>query len=81
MFQIRFAIFLTLALSFCLPATLTAQPPEGEFVILSAQYGTEIHHVEVTQRLREAARGTEPQRPLRMHLSQGRQRRLPRRSS
>jgi hypothetical protein len=56
MFQIRFAIFLTLALSFCLPATLTAQPPEGEFVILSAQYGTEFHHVDVTQRLREAAR-------------------------
>ena len=52
MFQIRFAIFLTLALSFCLPATLTAQPPEGEFVILSAQYGTEFHHVDVTQRLR-----------------------------
>jgi len=58
MFQIRFAIFLTLALSFCLPATLTAQPPEGEFVILSAQYGTEFHQCgcNVARRLREAAR-------------------------
>ena len=29
---------------------------EGEFVILSAQYGTERHHVDVTERLRELAR-------------------------
>jgi hypothetical protein len=28
---------------------------EGEFVILSAQYGTERHHVDVTNRLRELA--------------------------
>lgn len=28
----------------------------GEFVILSAQYGTERHHVDVTMRLRELAR-------------------------
>jgi hypothetical protein len=55
MFKVRLAIFLTLALSF-LPATLAAQPREGEFVILSAQYGTEHHHVDVTERLRDAAR-------------------------
>jgi hypothetical protein len=55
MFKVRLAIFLTLALSF-LPATLTAQPREGEFVILSAQYGTEHRHVDVTERLRDAAR-------------------------
>jgi hypothetical protein len=28
----------------------------GEYLILSAQYGTEYHHVDVTDRLREAAR-------------------------
>ena len=53
--KIRFAILLTLMLGLVLPATLMAQPP-GEFVILSAQYGTERHHVDVTQQLREAAR-------------------------
>lgn len=59
MFQDRFSIFLLLALMLTLsfhPATLAAQPPNGEYVILSAQYGTEFHHVDVTGRLREAAR-------------------------
>jgi hypothetical protein len=39
--------------------TVFAQRPDrdsGQFVILSAQYGTERHHVDVTPRLREEAR-------------------------
>ena len=58
MFQIRFTIFLIFVLSF-LPGTVAAQGPggdAGEYLILSAQYGTEYHHVDVTDRLREAAR-------------------------
>jgi len=57
--RIRFTIFLMMALSFLLLGTLAAQGPggdAGEYVILSAQYGTERHHVDVTQRLREEAR-------------------------
>ncbi len=34
-----------------------ARPDEGQFLILSAQYGTEWRHVDVTQRLKELARG------------------------
>jgi len=60
MFRNRLMIFLMVALALLLPAaTAAAQQPErdaGEYVILSAQYGTERHHVDVTQRLREVAR-------------------------
>jgi hypothetical protein len=63
MYQIRFAIFLMLALSF-LPGKLEAQPPmggdAGQYVILSAQYGHERRHVDVTNRLKELAREDRP---------------------
>jgi hypothetical protein len=57
MFQTRFTILLMLALSF-LQGRLAAQGPggdAGEYVILSAQYGTERSHVDVTNRLKELA--------------------------
>ncbi|HVJ04100.1 MAG TPA: hypothetical protein VM578_00360 [Candidatus Saccharimonadales bacterium] len=63
MSQIRFAITLMLALCF-LPGMLEAQGPygrdEGQYVILSAQYGTERSHVDVTRRLKELAREDRP---------------------
>lgn len=49
-----------LLVAFLLPAMLTAQRDEGQYVILSAQYGTAEHHVDVTDRLRELARGDRP---------------------
>ena len=59
MFQIRFTIFLMLALSI-LPGTLAAQGRRGgdagEYVILNAQYGNERRHVDVTNRLKDLAR-------------------------
>ncbi len=58
MFQVRLALFALLGAAL-LPATLAqAQyPPDaGQYVILNAQYGTNEHHVDVTQRLRELAR-------------------------
>ena len=58
MSQVRLALFVLAAAAF-LPASLAqAQyPPDaGQFVILSAQYGTNERHVDVTQRLRELAR-------------------------
>jgi hypothetical protein len=42
-----------------MPGTLSAQRPDpgsGEYLILSAQYGTERNHVDVTKRLRDEAR-------------------------
>jgi hypothetical protein len=54
MFQIRFTIFLMLALSL-LPGKLAAQD-SGEFLILSAQYGVARRHVDVTPRLKQLAR-------------------------
>jgi len=47
-----------MALSLMLLGSVVAQGPrdEGEYVILSAQYGTEYHHVDVTGRLKELAR-------------------------
>lgn len=50
--RLAFALFLTAAL---LPVTLAAQD-EGAYLILSAQYGTAEHHVDVTGRLKELAR-------------------------
>jgi len=38
----------------------SAAADAGQFVILSAQYGTARRHVDVTQRLREMARGDRP---------------------
>ena len=58
MFRIRFVIVLLLTVAI-LPGTLAAQyPPSdaGQYVILSAQYGTALRHVDVTDRLREVAR-------------------------
>ena len=56
-------IRLSLAFSFVaflLPAMLMAQRDEGQYVILSAQYGTAERHVDVTDRLRELARADRP---------------------
>src|ERR1700688_1962769 len=57
MFHIRLAISLLLTVAF-FPRTLEAQysHDSGEYVILSAQYGTERNHVDVTDRLKELAR-------------------------
>ncbi len=55
MFKTRFAIIFVMALSLLLLATVAAQDA-GQFVILSAQYGTERSHVDVTERLKELAR-------------------------
>jgi hypothetical protein len=52
-FKIRFILFLMLAISF-LPARLRADV--GQYVILSAQYGTARNHVDVTSRLKELAK-------------------------
>ena len=58
MFKIRFAMFMILALSF-LPGQLAAQRPNGDdagqYVILSAQYGHDRRHVDVTNRLKQLA--------------------------
>ncbi len=58
MFRIRlFLAFLVTAL--ILPGTLAAQYSSGDagqYVILSAQYGTQRSHVDVTNRLKELAR-------------------------
>ncbi len=57
MTKVRFTIVLTMALSLLLLGTAVAQPRgEGEYLILSAQYGSEYHHVDVTGRLKELAR-------------------------
>lgn len=53
MIKIRFTILLTLAL---VALAGLAAADEGQFVILSAQYGTERSHVDVTARLKELAR-------------------------
>ena len=56
MVKMRFTIFLMMALSLMLLGTVAAQGGEGEYLILSAQYGTEHHHVDLTNRLKELAR-------------------------
>jgi hypothetical protein len=58
MFRIRLVIGLLLAVAFQ-PETLAAQlssNDSGQYVILSAQYGTARRHVDVTNRLKELAR-------------------------
>jgi hypothetical protein len=57
MFRIQLIIGLLLAVAL-LPETLAAQPSSndaGQYVILSAQYGTGRRHVDVTNRLKELA--------------------------
>jgi hypothetical protein len=58
MIRIRPLILLVLALLVPRPMAAAMQEVRdaGEFVILSAQYGTERHHVDVTHRLREEAK-------------------------
>lgn len=58
MLKTRFATLLLMALSLLLLGAVAAQGQgdEGEYLILSAQYGTEFHHVDVTNRLKELAR-------------------------
>jgi hypothetical protein len=58
MFTMSFVIGLLLVVAF-LPETLVAQlssNDSGQYVILSAQYGTARRHVDVTNRLKELAR-------------------------
>ena len=56
MFGIRLAVSLLLTVAF-LPTLAAAQYSNdaGQYVILSAQYGTERNHVDVTNRLKELA--------------------------
>ena len=58
MFKVRLALLVLAAATFLSSTVAQAQyrQDEGEFVILSAQYGTYEHHVDVTDRLRELAR-------------------------
>jgi hypothetical protein len=58
MFQVRFILSLLLTVAF-LPGTSAAQyssGDSGQYVILNAQYGTALRHVDVTNRLKELAR-------------------------
>lgn len=48
------AILFVAAFSVLLPGTIRAD--EGEYLILSAQYGNESNHIDVTNRLKELAR-------------------------
>ena len=56
----RMRFTLILALTICAVLLASAFADEGEFVILSAQYGTARRHVDVTQRLRDLARADRP---------------------
>ena len=64
MCRMRFGIFLMTGLSFLMLGTVAAQGPmggdAGQYVILSAQYGSERSHVEVTERLKILARRDRP---------------------
>ncbi len=58
MFQLRLVVAFLLT-AIIVPAPLGAQyssRDSGEYVILSAQYGTESRHIDVTERLKEIAR-------------------------
>lgn len=54
MFKPGGGIFAVLAFALLMVGTMVAQA--GEYVILSAQYGTEGRHIDVTNRLKELAR-------------------------
>ncbi len=59
MFRRWFKVFLALAIPLLFPLAGQAQHPggdSGDYSILSAQYGTERHHVDVTRRLQQEAR-------------------------
>jgi hypothetical protein len=58
MFRTRFVIFLMMAFAGLL-GTAVAQDA-GQFLILSAQYGNESNHVDVTNRLKDLARRDRP---------------------
>ena len=58
MCRMRFTIFLAMALSLLL-GTVAAQDA-GQYLILSAHYGNERNHVDVTNRLKELARRDRP---------------------
>ena len=58
MSQVRLFVALLIVVAF-LPGRVVAQSTfgdSGQYVILSAQYGTALHHVDVTNRLKELAR-------------------------
>ena len=57
--KIHYSVAVT-AMVILFSVTLFAQRDEGKYVILSAQYGTREHHVDVTNRLRELARADRP---------------------
>src|SRR5438874_204211 len=58
MFPVRLVMSLLIAVAVLPSALAQAQylPDSGEYLILSAQYGTERNHVDVTNRLKELAR-------------------------
>lgn len=60
MSRLRFSLVAVAAISLLLLGAVAAYADEGEFVILSAQYGTAQRHVDVTQRLRDLARADRP---------------------
>jgi len=53
MLSTRSAIFFVMTLSLCLLATVRADT--GQYLILSAQYGNERNHIDVTARLKDLA--------------------------
>ena len=57
--RIRYSVAMT-AMVILFSVTLLVARDEGRYVILSAQYGTREHHVDVTDRLRELARADRP---------------------
>jgi hypothetical protein len=57
--RIRYSVAMT-AMLILFSVTLLVARDEGRYVILSAQYGTREHHVDVTDRLRELARADRP---------------------
>jgi len=59
MLKTKHAIFLMMTLSLLLPIVAAAQD-SGEYLILSAQYGNERNHVDVTNRLKDLARRDQP---------------------
>jgi len=59
MLKTKYAIFSTMILSLVLSAVAAAQDA-GQFLILSAQYGSERNHVDVTNRLKDLARRDQP---------------------
>ena len=59
MLKTKYAIFSTIVLSLALSSVAAAQDA-GQFLILSAQYGSERNHVDVTNRLKDLARRDQP---------------------